>query len=103
MRTAIALAITLGCTPANAYTVRGFGASPCSEWNNGRDWMSKVQWAEGFVSGIEAVLQPKITAGTGENVSNDDVVKLVTVYCKNRPGDDIAEAASAVANKLNGR
>ncbi len=95
------LALIMSTLPADTYTVRGAGASPCAEFNNGVAWAEKVHWVLGFISGAEAVLKPQITAGTQSLATNNQIIEMVNAWCKNRPFDDLASAAQGVADYLN--
>lgn len=92
------LAATL-VTSADAFTVRGIGGMPCTEWNNGKDWNTKVQYALGFISGAESIILPKITTGTG-NIENNSIIQAVTAWCKQNPREEIADALMAAVHSM---
>jgi hypothetical protein len=91
--TIVTAALVLICDPVSAQTARGMGGTPCSQWNNGREWNAKVQWVLGFVSGEESYAKPQSTSTT--NISDDAIIRAITTWCKARPSSDVAEAALA--------
>jgi hypothetical protein len=72
--------------PAQAYTVKGMGK--CSGWVGGTD---DRFWILGFISGNNYAT----SSNTGKNIDADDIYKWVTRYCKQNPGDDLADATTA--------
>lgn len=80
----LTLLTTLSLAPAvEAYTVRGMGE--CSTWVAGED---DRFWLLGFISGFNYARSSKVSSGINIEV----IFRFVTRYCKERPGDDLADA-----------
>lgn len=81
-----ALAGPAAVSPAEAYTVKGMGK--CSGWVAGED---DRFWLLGFISGYNYAKDAN--AGRGDNA--ETIYRWVTRYCKEKPGDDLADAITA--------
>jgi hypothetical protein len=72
--------------PADAYTVKGMGK--CTGWVGGTD---DRFWILGFISGNNYAT----SGNAARDVDADEIYKFVTRYCKQNPGDDLADAMTA--------
>jgi hypothetical protein len=89
VRAAVAASLFAACLPvtsASAYTVKGMGE--CSKWVGG---IEDRFWLLGFISGYNYAKN----ANVGEGVNADEIYRFVTRYCRERRGDDLADAISA--------
>jgi hypothetical protein len=75
-----------GLSSAQAYTVKGMGE--CNKWVGG---IEDRFWLLGFLSGYNYANN----ANVGEGVNPDEIYRFVTRYCRERRGDDLADAISA--------
>jgi hypothetical protein len=76
----------LAAAPAQAYTVKGMGK--CSSWVGGED---DRFWLLGFLSGYNFARD----ANVGRGDTAEAIYRWVSRYCRERPGDDLADAISA--------
>jgi hypothetical protein len=81
-----AMAGFLSLSSAQAYTVKGMGE--CNKWVGG---IEDRFWLLGFLSGYNYANN----ANVGEGVNPDEIYRFVTRYCRERRGDDLADAISA--------
>jgi hypothetical protein len=72
--------------PADAYTVKGMGK--CGTWSRGLD---DRFWILGFISGANFASG----SDTAKTIAAEDIYDWVGKYCKDHPGDDLADATTA--------
>lgn len=89
LRALLAAGAMVGCLTlpsAQAYTVKGMGE--CNKWVGG---IEDRFWLLGFISGYNYANN----ANVGEGVNPDEIYRFVTRYCRERRGDDLADAITA--------
>jgi len=89
LRLVLAVGAVAGCltlSSAQAYTVKGMGE--CNKWVGG---VEDRFWLLGFLSGYNYANN----ANVGEGVNPDEIYRFVSRYCRERRGDDLADAISA--------
>jgi hypothetical protein len=89
LRALLAAGAMVGCltlSSAQAYTVKGMGE--CNKWVGG---IEDRFWLLGFISGYNYANN----ANVGEGVNPDEIYRFVTRYCRERRGDDLADAITA--------
>jgi hypothetical protein len=89
LRTLLGAGLLAGClslSSAQAYTVKGMGE--CSKWVGG---IEDRFWLLGFLSGYNYAKDGNVAEG----VNPEEIYRFVSRYCRERRGDDLADAISA--------
>ncbi len=90
MRIALGLSVGMAAAslamPAQAYLVKGAGK--CSGWVGGQD---DRFWVLGFISGYNFAESAQVSKAD----SAEQIYKFISRFCKERPDDDLADAATS--------
>lgn len=97
------VAAALPLPQAQPATLRGYGAVPCSVWNDNQDSTTHniiASWVLGFVSGFELLAVPQMDRGTIGAASSNHIVEAVMASCSTNPTQTIGETSRAAAAYL---
>ncbi len=89
-------------SPADTFTVRGFGGISCGRWTADRreaglPAIADQNWVLGFVTGYDAF---EGNGDVGRDVDNDALAAWLDTYCQAHPLDNLATASQRLVEAL---